>query len=124
MSKLIDDLFRLQSLVRSAQPASPEQREQIERLRAEIPEPIAAHFFRQIATGQKGIAYVNHGVCSACHLRLSHGLVYMLGRTNELMVCESCGAFIAPAPAAVTPPVPLPRVRRVVAGRARVNAAA
>lgn len=114
MSKLIDDLFLLQGLVRNGDTASPEQREQIAKLRAEIPEPVAAHFFRQIANGQKGIAFVRHGVCGACHLRLSHGLVQMLARSNELMVCESCGAFVALAPdAAVTAPVDLPRTRRV-----------
>jgi len=122
MSKLIDDLFALQELVRADTAALPETRDRIEKVRAEIPELIAAHFFRQIANGQKGVAYVRHGVCGACHLRLSHGLAHMVGRTNELMVCESCGAFIALAPDSSTGPrLPSARSRRVAK---RIEAAA
>jgi len=123
MSKLIDDLFLFQSVVREPSDGSSATALQIERLRGEIPEPIAAHFFRQIANGQKGIAYVRNGVCGACHLRLSHGLVHMLGRTNELMVCESCGAFVVQAPESlVSAPLRIPRVHRVAKRKERAVA--
>lgn len=115
MSKLIDDLFTLQQLVRGGEAASAEVRDRIEELRADIPEPIAAHFFRQMANGRKGVAYVHHGVCGACHLQLPHGLAHMLGHTNELMVCESCGAFLVLAPESCAVAAPATRrARRVV----------
>lgn len=118
MSKLTDDLLALQTLVRLGETASPAQKEQIEKLRAGIPQPIQAHFFRQIANGRRGIALVRNGVCGECHLRLAHGMVHMLGRTNDLLVCESCGAFVTLAPgegvAAQRPAVPVtPKARRV-----------
>lgn len=115
MSKLTDDLFAIQGLMRLGASASVEQRAQLETLRAEIPAPIAAHFFRQLTNGRRGIAYVRNGVCGGCHLRLAHGLVHMLGRSNELLVCESCGAFVTLAPdaQAVPGPTPLPRAKRV-----------
>lgn len=116
MTKLIDDLFALQQLLTPGTQASPEQLEKINALRAEIPAPITAHLVRQIAGGRRGVVWVRNGVCGGCHLRLSHALVHMLGRTNDLMVCESCGAFVALAPESVpaaTPALP-PKKRRVV----------
>lgn len=116
MSKLIDDLLALQNLVRLGDAATPAQKEQIDSLRATIPVPVQAHFFRQIANGRKGIALVRHGVCGECHLRLSHAMVHMLGKTNDLLVCESCGSFVTLAPGE-TVARPMIKVRRVVKER-------
>jgi predicted nucleic acid-binding Zn-ribbon protein len=113
MSNLIEDLLALQSLVRIGETATLQQKTRIEELRARIPAPIAAHFFRQITNGRRGIALVRSGVCGECHLRLSRAMVAMLGRTNELLVCESCGAFVALAPEEKAMLAPAPRVRRV-----------
>ncbi len=118
MSKLTEDLLALQTLVRLGETASPSQKEQIEKLRTGIPQPILAHFFRQIANGRRGIALVRNGVCGECHLRLAHGMVHMLGRSNDLLVCESCGAFVTLAPGEAPSARPAlaatPKVRRVV----------
>ncbi len=114
MTKLTEDLFALQALIRLGETAQPAQRQQIEELRAAIPSPIAAHFFRQIANGRRGIAYVRNGVCGECHLRLPAAMVYMLSRTNEVLVCESCGAFVTLSPEArAAQPVATPKARRV-----------
>jgi predicted nucleic acid-binding Zn-ribbon protein len=114
MSKLTDDLFALQTLLRLGAAATAEQREQLEALRSQIPAPMVSHVARQIAAGRRGIAYVRNGVCGECHLWLPHAMVYVLARTNEVLVCESCGTFVTPASESrVTPPVALPKVRRV-----------
>lgn len=116
MTKLIDDLLALQTILRLGDAASPEQKAQVESLRAAIPTPILSHFLRQLAAGRKGLALVRGGVCGECHIRLSHAMVHMLGRSNDLLLCESCGAFVALAPeektALASAPV-APKVRRV-----------
>lgn len=115
--KFANDLLTLQSLMREPQPMSAERRRHLEQLRARLPEPIAAHFFRQLATGRLGIARVRNGVCGGCHLRLSRGLASILERTDELMVCESCGAFVMPTESTPTEVLRSPprRVARAVA---------
>lgn len=119
MTKLIEDLLALQTLLRLGDSASPEQKADIEALRAGIPEPILAHFLRQLAAGRKGVALVRNGVCGECHLRISHAMNHMLGRSSDLFVCENCGAFIAAvptetAPVATAAPAAKPRRRRAV----------
>ena len=114
MSKLVDDLVTLQGLMQLRVTASPEQAQQIEALRGEIPPQVLAHFLRQIANGRRGIALVRNGVCGECHLRISQAMSAMLGHTNDILVCETCGAFLAPAPDArtvIAQPTVLPRRR-------------
>ena len=121
MTKLTQDMLALQTLLRLGDSTSLDQKAQIETLRNEIPAPILAHFLRQIALGRRGIALVRSGVCGECHIRLSHAMVHMLGRTNDLLVCETCGSFVALAPeeaAAAVKPVVLPKARRVKTPRA------
>jgi hypothetical protein len=103
MTKLIEDLLALQSLLRIGDTASPEQKAQIEALRASVPEPILAHFLRQLAAGRKGIALVRNGVCGECHLRVSHAMNHLLGKAHDLLICENCGAYLAAAPVEATP---------------------
>ncbi len=117
MTKLIEDLLALQTLLRLGDTASPEQKAQIEALRPAIPAPILAHFLRQLATGRRAVAFVRHGVCGECHIRTAHSLAHLLRQSNDLMVCENCGAFVALAPEETSAPVavaaPVVRRRRV-----------
>ncbi|PTX94582.1 hypothetical protein [Opitutus sp. ER46] len=98
MSQLVDDLLTLQNLVRLGDAATAEQKGQIEKLRAAVPPAISNHFFRQLRGGRRGIALVRNGVCGECHLRLSHAMVHMLSRSNDLLMCESCGTFVTLSP--------------------------
>lgn len=98
MSKLVDDLLELQTLVRLGDAATPEQKARIESLKAEVPPAVSGHFFRQLKNGRRGLAVVRNGVCGECHLRLSHAMVHMLARANDLLMCESCGSFVTLAP--------------------------
>lgn len=122
MTKLIQDLLALQTILKLGPAATPEQKDEIEPLKLAIPPAILGHFLRQLANGRRGIALVHHGVCSECHIRVSHATVHMLGRSNDLLLCENCGAFIALDPvdaaALAAPAAPLPKPRRVRKPRA------
>ncbi len=91
--------------------------EEIEKLRAQVPAVVLAHFDRLIALGRKGVAEVHHGVCGACHLRLPASVVVPCAGHEDLELCENCGTYLAfSAPdAAVEKPAAKPRRRRAVA---------
>lgn len=121
MTKLTEDLLELQSILRQGGSATAEQKARIEILRAGIPTPVLSHFLRQIAAGRKGLAIVRGGVCGECHIRLSHALVHTLSRSDDLMLCENCGAFVVLSPedkaALVASAAVAPKARRVTRRR-------
>ncbi len=95
-------------------PASADNATLIEQLRSEIPAPVLAHYLRLVAQGRRGVAVVNHGVCSQCHIRLPASLNAALANTEELHVCEQCGSFLVSgdSPVTVATPPPVRRVRK------------
>jgi predicted nucleic acid-binding Zn-ribbon protein len=92
-------------------------KEEIEKLRAQVPVVVLDHFDRMIAQGRKGVAEVHHGVCGACHLRLPSAVVVPCAEHEDLELCENCGAYLSfPAEeTAMEKPVAKPRRRRAVA---------
>lgn len=95
---MMERLLALQTLLRLGDSTSPAQKLQIEQLRGAIPNPILAHFLRQHATGRKGIAWVRNGICGECHIRVSQSMTQTLAKVDDLVVCESCGAYLMLAP--------------------------
>jgi predicted nucleic acid-binding Zn-ribbon protein len=98
MTKLIEDLLALQSLLKLGETATVEQKARIDALRSEIPAPVLAHFLRQLACGRRGLALVRNGVCGECHIRLSRAMLQVLAASHDLAVCECCGSFLTLAP--------------------------
>jgi hypothetical protein len=118
MKTMIERLLALQTLLRLGENTSPEQKQQIEELRAGIPTPILAHFLRQLATGRRGIAFVRRGICNECHIRVAQAMAHTLDEADDLVLCENCGAYLVLAPeeqaTAAAPKVDVPvRKRRV-----------
>ena len=67
---------------------------EIARLRSIIPASILGHHDRLIQRGKRSVVPVVNGVCSACHLRLPIGHAANLQSSQDLEVCDNCGAFI------------------------------
>ena len=93
-------------------------KEEIAKLRTDIPEGILGHFDRLLARGKKGVAIARNGVCSECHLRISSGTLGSLPHRNDIHLCDSCGRYlylppqiaaVAPEPAPVRAKAPKPR---------------
>jgi hypothetical protein len=95
MNVHIQVLAELQQLIDGGSgPASKERYAAIERMRATVPSSVLSHFDRMIARGKKGVAFVRHGVCTECHLRIASGTVASLAVTPHLVLCETCGSYL------------------------------
>jgi hypothetical protein len=126
MNSIIRDLVTLQQILRSGVTASSAAKAQAAQLEQTIPPALLAHFLRQLACDRRGVAVVQNGVCGACHIRVSSGTVDSLNRGDDVLLCESCGCYLAPAPeegeaVEKSPLVPTPVVRR--RGRRKSTAA-
>lgn len=117
------ELHAAENAAAQLQRLSPKARDRIVTARAKIPAPILGHHDRMRARGRKSVAPARHGVCTACHLALSGGAWNHLKKGTDLVLCENCGTYIyyeedlRPAPAAATPPSPLPQ-RKIKPARA------
>ena len=106
MKKVMEPLLALQTLELGPAPENAENAAQIARLRQIIPTQIIGHYDRLMARGKKGLALVRHHVCSECHMSLSSGAHAQLLRGEDVMICESCGRYLYPAPEALAPESP------------------
>jgi len=73
---------------------SPEWCAVIDSLRQSVPAPILAHFLRIVTNGEKGIAEVHQGICTACHIRVPSCQAAILSTEENIHVCEYCGSYL------------------------------
>ena len=99
-------------------PESPLRRATLLRLVDTVPAPVLAHYLRLVEHDRVGVAYVRHGVCSGCHLRLPSVQTTALRNADDLHVCENCGAYLLIAEGETSAP-PAPPSRAVPARRGR-----
>ncbi len=104
---------------------TPEQEEQFEKLRAQIPATVLERFDRWVGRGKRAVAIVRNGVCCECHLRLPSGTLAALAYTTEIHSCDNCTRILylpedeplgltkggSSAPASVEPKAKRPRKR-------------
>ena len=74
--------------------ATPERNAVVGSLRQQVPEPVLAHYLRRIEQGDKGVAEVRNGVCSCCHMRVPSSVLGALLKPHDLLLCETCGAYL------------------------------
>ena len=125
MRKIMDGLLALQKLQFDDCLRTPAKKLQVEKLRAEVPPPILAHYDRLTARGKKGLALARDGVCSECHLRITSAKVIGLTTAADVQLCDNCGRYLyLPEPPAVElpkvdlpPPPAVKRTSRKVARR-------
>ncbi len=95
MRNIMDRLLAMQQIQFTAGAKSGAVVVELEKLRAEIPAPILAHFDRLGARGKKGVALVRNGVCSGCHLRITAGkLVSLSAHPGEIHLCDNCDRYL------------------------------
>jgi predicted nucleic acid-binding Zn-ribbon protein len=108
MNELMQNLLKLQAL-EFDRPAEPDLAKRIAELRAKIPAPILGHYDRLMARGKKGVAAINHQVCTGCHVQVPRGTVLTLMHDDDLQICENCGRYLYLAePANSAPPAAAP----------------
>lgn len=118
MNASIPVLQELHSIeVAAAGDLSPERAARAAELRASLPPPVLAHYNRLVVNGAKPFAEVRRGVCGACHLKLA-SWIRQVAASDELHLCEHCGAFLVfvpeePVRAAVTPRVARRKASRI-----------
>jgi predicted nucleic acid-binding Zn-ribbon protein len=119
MKKMMENLLALQDLQLRRGRGVREREEEIEVLRRQIPEPILGHYDRLLARGKKGVALVNHGVCSECHMRVPIGTLVTLAHGQDVQLCGNCGRYLflpagelTPDPKAPAAVAPLPKRSR------------
>jgi len=109
MNSSIPLLQELRSLEAAPGDMSPEHAARAAELRAALPPPVLAHYNRLVVNGTKPFAEVRRGICGGCHLKLA-AWIRQATASDELHLCEHCGAFLVfvpeePArPAAVAAP--------------------
>ena len=98
MINIIDKLVELQNLRATSAPLSPTAQSLELAFRAKVPKPVLDHYDRLIASGKTGVAFVRHGVCGGCHLRLCSGTAAGLARHDDIYICDNCGRYLYMAP--------------------------
>ena len=118
MRKIMDSLLALQKLQFDVRARPTAAQAELEKLRAEVPPPILAHYERLVARGKKGVALARNGACSECHLRITGGKLVNLSATpNEVHLCDNCGRYLylpeaAPVGLAETKVLPTAAIKR------------
>ena len=91
-TKLLENLAELQRLRRCQAHLTPDQKSTVMRIRKETPVQVLAHFDDMVKRDHKAVAEVHNGVCTGCYLKLPTALA--ADDTDELPVCETCGAYL------------------------------
>lgn len=105
MKELIQTLYSAQTTLMRFPNSAPEYLQALTRLQQNVPGPVLAHYLRLVERGSKGVAPVRKGVCSSCHMRIPSGHEGALRRTDDLVLCETCGAYLFIPPEELRPAV-------------------
>jgi len=88
--RVVETLLKIQNMELENRRLSPEQEEQVGKLRAQIPASVLERFDRWVGRGKRAVAIVRNGVCCECHLRLPSGTLAALAYTTEIHSCDNC----------------------------------
>ncbi len=121
MNDVMQHLWQLQTLEFSSDDMAAPSPE-IESLRDKIPPQVLGHYERLRARGKKGVALVQNGVCTGCHMRLPTGVVATLYQEKDIQLCDNCGRYLKLASEAA--PVAPPVAKKTTTRKSRVKLAA
>jgi hypothetical protein len=94
MRALIQTLFEAQKPLLQHPRGSDARLAIIQRLAHDVPPPILAHFLRLVDQSRAAVAYVRHGVCGQCHIRVPSAQAAMLASPDDVHICEHCGSYL------------------------------
>jgi predicted nucleic acid-binding Zn-ribbon protein len=123
MKIVMESLLALQELQLRSSRQTAATKEEITRLRSNVPEPILGHFDRLLARGKRGVALARKGVCSECHLKISSGTLGNLPDINSIHLCDSCGRYLYLPPTDTSAPEPTPVPAKIRKPRKRAELA-
>ena len=113
MKILMQKMLKLQTLEFGEAPG-PATAAEIAELRGTIPAPILEHYDRMRVRGKKGVAVVNHQVCSGCHMQVPLGVILTLKHGDDVQLCENCGRYLCLPQEAEGAPMTSPAVAKPV----------
>ena len=104
----MESLIALQAIQLKRGRQTSAAKEDIAKLRSNVPEGILGHFDRLITRGKKGVAVARNGVCGECHLKISSGTWANLPHRSDIHLCDTCGRYLylPPQTAAQAPSAP------------------
>ena len=118
----MESLVALQQIQLKRARPTPAAKDEITKLRRDIPEGILNHFDRLLARGKKGVAVARNGVCSECHLKISSGTLGTLPHRSDIHLCASCGRYLyLPLENAAATPEPSPLSAKVTKSRRKIE---
>lgn len=117
---LLQELHRIES---QPNDFTAERQQRAAALRTQIPAPVLAHYNRLVVNRVKPIAEVRHGVCGGCHLKLA-SWVRQAAASDDLHLCENCGAYLMFVPEEPAAAAPVRSTRRRTARLDLIRAAA
>jgi len=94
MNKIVENLLLLNNLELGGQKDSAE----CKALRLKVPAPELKQYDRLRTRGKKGVALVQNGVCTACHIRMPMAKINSLIQCTGSLTCDNCGCFIFLSP--------------------------
>jgi hypothetical protein len=92
--EIMESLITLQAIQLTPGRQTSAVKEEIAKLRSDVPEGILGHFDRLLARRKKGVAIARNNVCSECHLKISSGTWANLSHRRDIHLCESCGRYL------------------------------
>jgi predicted nucleic acid-binding Zn-ribbon protein len=124
MNEMMRNMLKLQTLEFADKPDK-NAVTVIAELRGNIPPQFLVHYDRLRVRGKKGLAPVRNQVCSACHMRLTLGVIMTLKHDQDMQLCENCGRFLFLPDETETAPIAATlNVKSVKAGRKSTRAVA
>lgn len=94
MRSIVQVMLNAQRTLLRASATAPEHQALLADLRQQVHDPVLAHYLRRVEQGSKGVAEVRNGICSGCHMRLPSGVLGALMKPHDLLLCETCGAYL------------------------------
>ena len=92
------DLLEFQNLhlewERARAPRKAKLQNAMDRIKNRVPEYLVERVEEFISKGRMPLVPEIHGTCGGCHLMLPGGIANHLAATDELFLCENCGAFV------------------------------
>jgi len=95
MKEIMEALLKLQEAQIRAELKPGEENSTTRKWRKLDPKPIQGHFDRLRARGNKGVAVIRNGTCTACYIKVALGVMLTLRNESDIQLCGNCGRYLS-----------------------------